>query len=232
MIGVVIPAHNECERIGAALATVQLAAAHPALGGEAVEVVVVLDSCSDATADIAARHGVTRLETDARNVGAARARGAGLCIEAGARWLAFTDADTVVAPDWLAMQLAQQADAVCGCVVVEDWHVHGGDGGESLKAHFDGRYTHVDGHRHVHGANLGVATEAYLRAGGFAQLACSEDVALVEALKATGARIAWSAAPRVTTSARTDARARGGFGDTLLAMVASLAPAPLLLTRP
>ena len=31
------------------------------------------------------------------------------------------------------------------------------------------------------------------------------------------------ARPRVTTSARTDARARGGFGDTLLAMAAALA---------
>jgi hypothetical protein len=41
-----------------------------------------------------------------------------------------------------------------------------------------------------------------------------------------GARIAWSAGPRVTTSARTDARARGGFGDTILAMVASLAAGP------
>ncbi|HZZ04754.1 MAG TPA: glycosyltransferase family 2 protein, partial [Paraburkholderia sp.] len=29
--------------------------------------------------------------------------------------------------------------------------------------------------------------------------------------------IAWSAAPRVITSARTISRARGGFGDTLAA---------------
>ncbi|MEZ2293582.1 glycosyltransferase family 2 protein [Variovorax sp. RCC_210] len=232
MIGVVIPAHNECERIGAALAAVQLAAAHPALAGEAVEVVVVLDSCSDATEDVVLAHGVARLSLTARNVGIARARGAELCIEAGARWLAFTDADTVVSPDWLVMQLAEQADAVCGCVAVEDWSVHGTEG-ERVQAHFDSRYTHADGHRHVHGANLGVAAEAYRRAGGFAPLACSEDVALVESLTAIGARIAWSAGPRVTTSARTDARARGGFGDTLLAMVAALAPAvPVPLSMP
>lgn len=226
MIGVVIPAHNECERIGAALAAVQLAAAHPALAGEAVEVVVVLDSCSDATEDVVLAHGVARLALAARNVGIARARGAELCIDAGARWLAFTDADTVVSPDWLVMQLAEQADAVCGCVDVEGWHAHG-DQGELVHSHFDSRYTHADGHRHVHGANLGVAAEAYRRAGGFAPLACSEDVALVESLSAIGARIAWSARPRVTTSARTDARARGGFGDTLLAMVASLSPVPV-----
>lgn len=69
---------------------------------------------------------------------------------------------------------------------------------------------------HVHGANLGVSADAYRRAGGFPPLKCSEDAALVDRLIATGARIAWSAAPRVTTSARTVARVRGGFGDTLI----------------
>jgi hypothetical protein len=34
-------------------------------------------------------------------------------------------------------------------------------------------------------------------------------------LIATGTAIAWSAAPRVVTSARIVSRARGGFGDTL-----------------
>lgn len=225
MIGVVIPAHNEGDRIGAALDAVLRAAAHPALEGEHVGVVVVLDSCSDATEAIARQHGVARLVLDARNVGIARARGAELFVEAGARWLAFTDADTIVSPDWLVKQLAENADAVCGLVDVAEWSAHGLDGGR-LQSHFARHYVAADGHRHVHGANLGVATEAYCRVGGFEPLACSEDAALVEALEASGARIAWSAGPRVTTSARTDARARGGFGDTLLAMVASLAVKP------
>lgn len=225
MIGVVIPAHNEGERIGAALDAVLRAAAHPALEGEHVGVVVVLDSCSDATEAIARQRGVALLVLDARNVGIARARGAELFVEAGARWLAFTDADTIVSPDWLVKQLAENADVVCGLVDVADWSAHGLDGG-GLQSHFARHYVASDGHRHVHGANLGVATEAYCRVGGFEPLACSEDTALVEALQASGARIAWSAGPRVTTSARTDARARGGFGDTLLAMVASLSVKP------
>lgn len=225
MIGVVIPAHNEGERIGAALRAVREAATHPALGGEDVRVVVVLDSCSDATEAVVAQHGVAQLSLDARNVGMARARGADLFVTAGARWLAFTDADTIVSPDWLARQLAENADVVCGLVEVDDWSAHGFDGAR-LRAHFARHYDDADGHRHVHGANLGVATKAYCRVGGFAPLACSEDAALVRALAASGARIAWSAGPRVTTSARTDARARGGFGDTLLAMVASLAAKP------
>lgn len=225
MIGVVIPAHNEGERIGAALEAALHAAAHPALLGETVGVAVVLDSCSDSTEAVVARYPVARLALDARNVGIARARGAELLIEAGARWLAFTDADTRVSADWLVKQLAENADAVCGSIGVDDWGVYGLEG-SAVQAHFASHYVDADGHRHIHGANLGVSTEAYRRVGGFQPLACSEDVALVEALQMAGARIAWSAGPRVTTSARTDARARGGFGDTILAMVASLAAGP------
>jgi hypothetical protein len=153
-------------------------------------------------------------------VGRARAAGAEAMLEAGARWLAFTDADTFVSPGWLVDQLTQQADAVCGSIGIDDWTQHGAHA-DFLKAHFARTYTDADGHAHVHGANLGVSAEAYRLAGGFQPLACGEDVALVRALQASGARIAWSAAPRVTTSARTDARARGGFGDTLLAVIAA-----------
>ena len=92
---------------------------------------------------------------------------------------------------------------------------------DTIRIHFAHTYHDVDGHRPIHGANLGVSTEAYPRAGGLRPLACSEDVALVEALQACGARIAWSAAPRVSTSARADACARGDFGDTLLAVIAA-----------
>ncbi|MEX3824233.1 glycosyltransferase family 2 protein, partial [Paraburkholderia sp. BR14262] len=126
---------------------------------------------------------------------------------------AFTDADSHVAPDWLAAQLALAADAVCGPVSVDDWSALA----PCARATWERRYRDADGHRHIHGANLGVAAHAYLRAGGFPPLACSEDVALVDLLIATGATLAWSAAPRVVTSGRRDARTRGGFGDTLAA---------------
>lgn len=220
MIGVVVPAHDEEADIGETVAALLIAAAHPALQGEAVEVLVVLDSCSDATGPIARFAGARTLAVDACNVGRARAAGADQLIDEGARWLAFTDADTRVSPEWLLRQLELGVDAVCGSIGVDDWSVHGTHA-DALRAHFARTYTDADGHRHVHGANLGVSAEAYVRAGGFPALACSEDVALVEALQETGARIAWSAAPRVSTSARHDARARGGFGDTLLAVIAA-----------
>lgn len=218
MIGVVIPAHDEGEHIADTLRAVMRAAVHPELRGEVVHTVVVLDACRDATGAIAEQCGALTLPVAARNVGVARAAGADLLVDAGARWLAFTDADTLVSHDWLVKQLAQDADVVCGSIGVADWSPHGLCS-DFIREHFARTYTDADGHRHVHGANLGVSAAAYRSVGGFQALACSEDVALVAALQASGARIAWSAAPRVTTSARTNARARGGFGDTLLAVV-------------
>ncbi|WP_418320695.1 glycosyltransferase [Piscinibacter sakaiensis] len=215
MIGVVVPAHDEAHLIGDCLASIGRAAAEPALHNEQVLVVVVLDACSDATGDVARSLGATTLGLTSRNVGIARAAGAHHCLAAGARWLAFTDADSQVAPDWLADQLALADaghDAVCGTVAVADWQDHD----EATQRRYHAAYTDADGHRHIHGANLGIAAAAYRRAGGFPPFACSEDVALVEALLAGGASVAWSARPRVTTSARRDFRAAGGFGATLL----------------
>jgi len=227
MIGVAIPAHDEDECLGACLDAVMAAACHPALGGEAVHVCVVLDACTDESAAVVRRYmaaygaagvALELYAVQARRVGAARGAGARRLLAAGARWLAFTDADTRVSPAWLADQLALGADAVCGTVAVDDWSPHADQAG-ALAAHFDGFYQDRDGHRHIHGANLGVAAGAYLAAGGFEPIACHEDVFLVRALESSGARLAWSARPRVFTSARTDARARDGFGDTLLRML-------------
>lgn len=216
MIGIVIPAHNEEDSIGACVAAARTAATAPELGGEPVRIVVVLDDCSDATGAIAHEWGADVVAVHARNVGAARAAGARACLLEGARWLAFTDADTRVSPGWLAAQLAHASDVVCGTVAVDDWSPHG----EQIRALHAARYRDAAGHRHIHGANLGISAQAYGRAGGFQALASSEDVAMVRALEAIGARIAWSAAPRVFTSARHDHRAPDGFGATLLRMAA------------
>jgi len=232
MIGIVIPAHNEQHTIADCLAAALEAARNPRLLGEPVLLVVVLDSCCDDTRYIVEAHGVEVLHVDARNVGVARATGAEWLLAQGARWLAFTDADTCVSGDWLAEQLDLDADVVCGTVAVDDWTPHGENAG-LIRLHFSETYFDRDGHRHIHGANLGVSADAYLRAGGFPRLACSEDVAFVGALQACGASIAWSARPRVTTSARCQARAVGGFADALLDAVAQrLAAAAATGARP
>jgi glycosyltransferase involved in cell wall biosynthesis len=215
MIGVIVPAHNEQALLSTCLAALRAAARHAGLGGEPVCQIVVLDTCTDFSGAIARAYGVQTLTVRARNVGVARAAGAAMLLAAGARWLAFTDADTRVSAGWLVAQLSLGADAVCGSIAVDDWSTHP----DGVREHFRRVYVDADGHRHVHGANLGVSAEAYLRAGGFPPLACSEDVVLVDRLIESGARIAWSAAPRVVTSARSIVRARGGFGDTLASWV-------------
>jgi glycosyltransferase involved in cell wall biosynthesis len=228
MIGVAIPAHNEEFFLDGCLAALLAAARDPALRGETVHACVVLDACDDGSRDAVRRHqarfadaGLTLdcLEVEAHQVGVARAAGARHLLDCGARWLAFTDADTRVSPQWLAAQLALEVDVVCGSVAVDDWSPHGGNA-QRLREHFGRTYNDRDGHHHIHGANLGVSAAAYVEAGGFEAVSCHEDVLLVKALENIGARFAWSARPRVFTSARTDARARGGFGDTLLAAMA------------
>lgn len=220
MIATIVPAHNEAEHIGACLQSLRAASHNPRLNGEDVISIVVADDCSDHTAAIARRCGAIVLPVQARNVGRARAVGAQFALDAGARWLAFTDADSVVGADWLAAQLELGSDAVCGTVAVRDW----GGYGARLRQHHERSYTDAEGHRHIHGANLGVSAKAYRRAGGFQALATSEDVALVDALRNAGACIAWSAKPRVETSARRAFRAPLGFGATLLRLNETLHP--------
>ncbi|MFV0678611.1 glycosyltransferase family A protein [Variovorax sp. tm] len=112
MLGIVIPAHNEEQLIRGCLCSVRIASQHPALMGEPVETIVALDDCTDATGILASSCGAMTVTIRARNVGMARAVGAKALLARGARWLAFTDADTLVSEDWLAAQLYLQKDGV------------------------------------------------------------------------------------------------------------------------
>lgn len=212
MIAVIVPAHDEEQHIVDCVESLQRAARCPALLGEAVAIIVVADACSDRTEAIARESGAVTVAIACRNVGAGRAVGATIALAMGARWLAFTDADTQVTPTWLSAQLSLVSDVVCGTVAIDDWSEHG----PRMRRHFELTYTDADGHRHIHGANLGVSAEAYSKAGGFQPLRSSEDVALVTALHVSGARIVWSSAPRVVTSARRRFRAPDGFGARLV----------------
>lgn len=214
MIGVIVPAHDEAQCIGRCLAAIAVAAADPRLQGEEVVVVVALDACSDATAAVCLAHGVATVTVDARCVGSARAAAARFALASGARWIASTDADTVVPPDWLSRQISCGADAFCGVVGVMDWL----DYPDPVRTAFAEREATRDGHRHIHGANLGVSAAAYLAVGGFQELHSGEDVALVDAIARNGAHIAWLARPAVATSARRAARAEHGFSSFLRAL--------------
>jgi glycosyltransferase involved in cell wall biosynthesis len=218
MIGVVIPAHNEEKYIGQCLLSVMAAARHRSIDARLPEVLVVLDDCDDGTEEIALAHGASILKVSFGNVGKARAAGAESLLALGVKWLAFTDADTRVPEDWLVRQLDFKADAVCGIVEVDSWKRYG----DRVRDHYMGLYQFSEGHRHVHGANLGVSAQAYRRAGGFRPLASHEDVQLVTDLESTGAHIAWTASNPVVTSARDDFKCREGFGEYLSNLAISL----------
>lgn len=209
-IGVVVPAHNEARLIAQCLESIRTAAKSVSREVD-VAIFVVCDGCTDRTAEIVRQAGLDPIEVNARNVGIARALGADAALAEGADWLSFTDADTRVSPTWLVDQLALRADAFCGTVGIDDWGVYG----DVMRSHFDATYTDADGHRHIHGANLGISARSYRAVGGFPPLPSSEDVALVNALVAANLNIAWSAVPRVLTSARANYRAPSGFGATL-----------------
>jgi len=221
MIAVIVPANNEERDLGACLASIAQAAAHPALRQESVRTVVVLDDCNDGSAAIAAAHGVETLTIAARCVGAARIEGVKWAIANGARWLCSTDADCLVPPDWIGGQIGTGSDAVCGTVTVEDWL----DRAPEVAERFNARYRCHDGHRYVHGANLGISVPAYIRAGGFPPLPTHEDVGLVDRLLKQGARIAWVCHPIVVTSARSLARVPQGFAAFLNSLAAMPAAA-------
>ncbi|MDI9778419.1 glycosyltransferase [Pseudomonas putida] len=215
MIGVVIPAHNEARRLGRCLTAMAAAVALAEQAGHRVRVLVVLDRCVDASARVAARYGVDALEVEAGSVGMARRLGARWMLERGASWLACTDADSQVPAHWLLSQLACTAEVVCGTVHIARWQPWQR---AALRKLYLSRYEAREGHRHIHGANLGVCARAYERVGGFQPLPAHEDVQLVRDLEADGAQIVWTARHSVATSSRIDSRAREGFGDYLASL--------------
>lgn len=224
----VVPVHDEQELLGACLDALARAARWVA-DGALVRTVVVLDGCEDGSGDVARAHGVEVLAVPARGVGAARDVGCRALLDGPATrpdWLATTDADSRVPPDWMLAQLETWqcgGDARVGAVYVEDWEEHG----PGARHWFSDVYDLAgDPHPHVHGANLGVSSEAYEACGGFRGLATGEDVALVTALDVGGFAAHRTRRSPVLTSGRRIARARGGFAHRLSDLGATgLAPA-------
>jgi glycosyltransferase involved in cell wall biosynthesis len=215
-VGVVVPARNEELLLPGCLDAIDAAASMVEV---AVHVVVVLDGCTDGTrAVVDRRPWVRAIDIDAGNVGIARAAGAAAVLDWSAGtpltdvWLATTDADSIVPLDWLTGQLAladEGWEVIVGTVSVADWSEHP----LSIAPLWAGGYHAVEHHPHVHGANLGFSAAAYVECGGWPPLATNEDVALVAALSSR--RLVRTATLPVVTSARREARAVGGFGDTL-----------------
>jgi glycosyltransferase involved in cell wall biosynthesis len=228
VLGVVVPAHDEQDLLGDCLDA--LARASRWVSDRAiVRTLVVLDACTDASAEVAHAHDVETLVVDARCVGRARDAGCRALLD-GRRprpgWLATTDADSRVPPDWLLAQfeaLEDDVDARVGAVYVDDWDEHGLGARLWFRDVYDQGGDH---HPHVHGANLGVRAGAYEQCGGFADLATGEDHALVTALGTGGFTVQRTRRSPVLTSGRRVGRAVDGFAGRLVELGSSAAGEP------
>jgi glycosyltransferase involved in cell wall biosynthesis len=229
---VVVPARNEERRLDACLRGLRVAIRRLRSSDEVlpVRVVLVLDRCTDRTAAVAAGWPpVEVVVTEHGRVGAARAAGVWYAIAAADRdvdamWIANTDADSVVPPDWLRTQLRHArggADLVLGMVCPDPAEVP-----DQLRLAWHDRHVFVDGHRHVHGANMGVRGGMYVAAGGFPDVAVDEDVALADSIRRMGGRVVSTRASPVTTSARLSGRTPGGMAAYLRDLVRPVHPGP------
>lgn len=229
LIAVVIPARNEEALIGDCLASVAAAIEHARLSLGAsmpeVRVRVVADACHDATSDIAVAHGAEVTAITAINVGAARRHGIqgildsvavpGFEVPLSKVWLANTDADSVVPANWITQQFdyaTAGADVMIGTVRPRMADLTPIQRDNWLATHLPGRPN-----GHVHGANLGVRADAYVRAGGFPPEPEHEDNDLVAQLQRMRAHIVISDACEVITSGRWVGRTPGGYAGFLRA---------------
>jgi glycosyltransferase involved in cell wall biosynthesis len=219
-VAVVIPATNEERHIGSCLASVDAARArlYRSSADIRVRIVVVLDSCSDATAALAAASGGIQLVTiAARSVGVARRAGTSAAMDGGGRltelWLANTDADSLVPADWLTRMTAEAEE---GAHLVLGTVTPGPDLSPWARAEWAGRHHLRDGHPHVHGANFGIRGDVYLALGGWPPVVTGEDARLAQRAAGTGhLQISRTASIPVVTSVRRQARAPRGFSSYL-----------------
>ncbi len=248
---IAIPVRDEEERLPAclrALARQRDGFGRPIPPG-LVRVVVFANNCTDESASLARKLGgglslnvrvvEARLARAAAHAGNAR-RGAMDLAEAwlaeGGGWdgvILTTDADSQVAPNWIAENLAAfeaGAEAVLGRIALdgegeflpEALHQRGQleDAYERLLTELSWLLDPLDynpwpHHATISGATLGVTRAAYCRAGRLPRVPLGEDKALIAALSRQDARIRYSPTVHVITSGRTDGRAPGGVADTL-----------------
>jgi glycosyltransferase involved in cell wall biosynthesis len=222
---VLIPARDEAGLLPRCLDSV-LEAREAIAAIATCDIVVAVDRSLDNTFAIAKNilgSAGTVIRTQAGIVGVARATAAKAVLRRAPQppsrtWLANTDADCAVPSDWLLKQL-ELADtgieAIAGIVDVDSFDEHGPAVPERFRSSY---ILHPDGtHPHVHGANLGVRADAYLRAGGWSPLTTAEDHDLWHRLHATGARRLSTATLNVLTSGRRVGRAPMGFAGALAA---------------
>lgn len=253
---VTIPARNEEATLPACLDA--LASQYDTFGVplplQAFEVLLLLNNCTDRSSEVVrlwkARHSALTLHVVERSLPDDKAHAGwarrllmdtawqrldgrrGGVTPAGV--ILATDADSTVAPDWVASNLAAidcGADAVGGAVCI------GREGLDSLPAQVQSCYRQdrlyaervaqlealLDPqagdpwprHTDHFGSSLACTAEAYALAGGMPAISPLEDEAFVDALRRANFCLRHDPAVRVYTSARLEGRARVGLAGQL-----------------
>jgi len=250
---VAIPLRDEAGRIGACVAALDRAAER---WPGAVHAVAFANNCADNSAAVLdglrPRHLTLHrlaasLPPPNAHAGVARA----CALDAAADLLGHasdlllsTDADTLVAPDWIAAnarRLAAGWDAVAGRALTT--RAERADAGPAAKRRLDaiGRYALLidrlraaadpsepwPRHYYEGGASVALTLGLYRRIGGAPSPPLAEDRALFDRVRAHGGRVCHPVEVRTFTSARTAGRAPGGMADTVAAWIAQGEDAPL-----
>ena len=255
---VIIPAKDEAAGIGAALTALatQTDLDRQPLDPICYEIIVLANNCQDDTATLARAFAETHptlrlyvveitLPPDVACVGKARQ----LLMDEAYRRLSLaatprpvilsTDADTVVAPDWIAANLAEirrGVDAVGGRIVTDPAsraalepqarYCYLSDiGYHMLMAELEGllypvAHDPLPRHFQHFGASLAITADAYAEIGGLPTVRALEDVAFAAELARYGKKIRHSPNVRVSTSARRSGRAERGLSEMLSAWAA------------
>ncbi len=237
---VAIPAKDEADRISACL----LALARQTRTPDGV--LLLLNNCSDLTEAIArnlsatlpfalyiASHAFVRAEAHA---GSARRMAMQLAADLADpnAVLLTTDADTIVADDWIEQNLRSLlggADVACGRVEVDPIEAMlippSLRADDALECELTGLLDRVacvldpdpadpwPRHTEAAGASIAVTMAAFRRTSGIPAIATGEDRAFVKALARMDARIRHDPAITVTVSGRMYGRAEGGMADTI-----------------
>jgi Glycosyl transferase family 2 len=248
---VAIPVRDEEERLPACLRALarQLDRSGQPIPPTAVRVVLFANNCTDQSASLARKLGKcwaldvrvveASLPSATAHAGAARRAAMDIAetwLEEGGEGdgvILTTDADSQVAPSWIAENLAAfqgGAEAVLGRIdldgegklLPEALHRRGEleDRYERLLAELSWLLDPLEHnpwphHATISGASLGVSRTAYRRVGRLPRVPLGEDKALVALLSRQDARIRYSPTIHVITSGRTNGRAPGGVADTL-----------------
>ena len=238
---VVVPARNEEALIGSCLRSL---AEQEDISFAEFEVLLVLDRCTDATGEraleVAAEYpdlclytleGPGRGAGHARRLGMEEARGRLMSLDRPDGLIASTDADTVVASNWLSVQLeaaARGAKAIGGHIELRDeanlprgvssWRDEQGRLRQDALLSPpgpNGEFRARTEHWRFSGASLALTAVTYQEIGGLEPRAALEDEHLERTLESRGVPIERPLAVKVATSARLVGRAKRGLARDL-----------------